>query len=122
MLRIPHYLDNRLKDGGKAFSPTHRPHFTPRKHYFYVSGTHSWKKFISALSSVNDIHDGYILWNVSFNHHHHIDSNSSVYLHIIHFNIILSSTFKSPMWYVTEFSKQEYIIFFFSYFINIPYK
>jgi hypothetical protein len=33
MLRIPHYLDNRLTDGGKVVSPTHRPHFTPQKHY-----------------------------------------------------------------------------------------
>jgi hypothetical protein len=41
MLRIPHYLDNRLTDGGKVVSPTHPPHFTPQKHYyFYVSGTH----------------------------------------------------------------------------------
>jgi hypothetical protein len=41
MLRIPHCLDNRLTDGGKVVSPTHRPQFTPQKHYyFYVSGTH----------------------------------------------------------------------------------
>jgi hypothetical protein len=39
MLRIPHCLDNRLRDGGKVVSPTHPPHFTPQKHYyFYVSG------------------------------------------------------------------------------------
>jgi hypothetical protein len=38
MLRIPHCLDNRLTDGGKVVSPTHSPHFTPLKHYyFYVS-------------------------------------------------------------------------------------
>jgi hypothetical protein len=41
MLRIPHCLDIRLTDGGKVVSPTHPPHFTPQKHYyFYVSGTH----------------------------------------------------------------------------------
>jgi hypothetical protein len=41
MLRIPLCLDNRLTDGGKVVSPTHPPHFTPQKHYyFYVSGTH----------------------------------------------------------------------------------
>jgi hypothetical protein len=41
MLRIPHCLDNRLTDGGNVVSPTHPPHFTPQKHYyFYVSGTH----------------------------------------------------------------------------------
>jgi hypothetical protein len=39
MLRIPHCLDNRLTDGGKVVSPMHPPHFTPEKHYFYVSGT-----------------------------------------------------------------------------------
>jgi hypothetical protein len=35
MLRIPHCLDNRLIDGRKVVSPTHRPHFTPQKHYFF---------------------------------------------------------------------------------------
>jgi hypothetical protein len=34
MLRIPHCLDNRLIDGGKVVSPTHRPHFTAQKHFF----------------------------------------------------------------------------------------
>jgi hypothetical protein len=34
MLRIPHCLDNRLTDGGKVVSPTHRPRSTPHKHYF----------------------------------------------------------------------------------------
>jgi hypothetical protein len=41
MLRIPHYLDNRLTDGGKVVSPMHPPHFTLQEHYhFHVSGTH----------------------------------------------------------------------------------
>jgi hypothetical protein len=40
MLRILHCLDNRLADGGKVVRPAHRPHFTPQKHYFPVSGTH----------------------------------------------------------------------------------
>jgi hypothetical protein len=35
-LRVPHYLDNRLKDGGKVISVTRRPPFTPRK----IPGTH----------------------------------------------------------------------------------
>jgi hypothetical protein len=35
MLRIPHCLDNRLTDGGKVVSPTHPPHFTPQKHYYF---------------------------------------------------------------------------------------
>jgi hypothetical protein len=40
MLRIPHCLDNRLIDDGKVVSPTHQPHFTRQKHYFFnVSGT-----------------------------------------------------------------------------------
>jgi hypothetical protein len=41
MLRIPHCLDNRLIDGSKAVSPTHPPHFTPQKHYYFsASRTH----------------------------------------------------------------------------------
>jgi hypothetical protein len=39
MLMIPHCLNSRLTDGGKVVSPTHRPHSTPQKHFFYVSGT-----------------------------------------------------------------------------------
>jgi hypothetical protein len=28
-------------DGGKVVNPTHQPHFTPQKHYYFnVSGTH----------------------------------------------------------------------------------
>jgi hypothetical protein len=38
--RLTHCLDNQLTDGGKVVSPKHRPHFTPQKHYFSVSGTH----------------------------------------------------------------------------------
>jgi hypothetical protein len=34
MLRIPHCLDNRLTDGGKVVSFTHRPRPTPKKHIF----------------------------------------------------------------------------------------
>jgi hypothetical protein len=40
MLRIPHCLDNRLADGGKVVSPTHRPRSTPQKYFFSVSSTH----------------------------------------------------------------------------------
>jgi hypothetical protein len=32
---MPHCLDNRLTDGGKVVSPTHPPHFTPQKHYYF---------------------------------------------------------------------------------------
>jgi hypothetical protein len=43
MLRIPQYVDNRLTDGSKVVSPTHRPRSTPQKH-FSASGTHfSWR-------------------------------------------------------------------------------
>jgi hypothetical protein len=37
-LRIPYFIDNWLKDGGKVVSPTHRPHFTPQKYYCSASG------------------------------------------------------------------------------------
>jgi hypothetical protein len=40
MVRIPQYLDNRLTDGGKVVSPTHRPLSTPEKRYLSASGTH----------------------------------------------------------------------------------
>jgi hypothetical protein len=40
MLRIPHYLDNPLTDGGKVVSPTYRSRSTPEKHYFSAFGTH----------------------------------------------------------------------------------
>jgi hypothetical protein len=35
MLRIPRCLDNRLIDGGKVVSPTHRPH-SPETFFFLV--------------------------------------------------------------------------------------
>jgi hypothetical protein len=44
MLRIEHRLDNRLTDGGKFVSPTHRLRSTPQKHYFSASGTHFCKR------------------------------------------------------------------------------
>jgi hypothetical protein len=40
MLRIPHYLDILLTDGGKVVSLMHRPRPTPQKYYFSASGTH----------------------------------------------------------------------------------
>jgi hypothetical protein len=52
MLRIPLCLDNRLIDGGKVVSPTHPPHFTLQKHYYFnVSGTH----FCQWLSKPQDL-------------------------------------------------------------------
>jgi hypothetical protein len=41
-LRVPHYLDNRLKDGGKAVSLTRRPRFTPQENYLI----NSWYSFL----------------------------------------------------------------------------
>jgi hypothetical protein len=40
MLRITHCLDNRLTDGGKIVSSTHRPRSTSQKYYFSAPGTH----------------------------------------------------------------------------------
>jgi hypothetical protein len=40
MLRILHCLDNRLTDGCKVVSPTHRPRSTPNMHDFSATGTH----------------------------------------------------------------------------------
>jgi hypothetical protein len=34
--RIPHCLHNWFTDGGEVVSLTHRPHFTPQKHYFFL--------------------------------------------------------------------------------------
>jgi hypothetical protein len=34
-LRVPHFLDNRLTDGGKVVSLTHRPNFTPQEDSWY---------------------------------------------------------------------------------------
>jgi hypothetical protein len=34
-LRVPHYLDNRLADGGKVVSLTRRPPFTPQEESRY---------------------------------------------------------------------------------------
>jgi hypothetical protein len=34
-LRLPHFLDNRLTDGGKVVSPTRRPLFTPQEDSWY---------------------------------------------------------------------------------------
>jgi hypothetical protein len=34
--RLPHFIDNRLTDGGEVVSPTRRPPFTPKE----IPGTH----------------------------------------------------------------------------------
>jgi hypothetical protein len=33
--RLPHFLDNRLTDGGEVYSSTCRPPFTPQKDSWY---------------------------------------------------------------------------------------
>jgi hypothetical protein len=54
MLRLPHYLDSRLKDGGKVVSLTRRPRFTPQENYIpYVLGctqNHSASSFVEILN------------------------------------------------------------------------
>jgi hypothetical protein len=40
MLKIPHYLDNRLTDDIEIVSSTHPPSSTLQKHYFSASGIH----------------------------------------------------------------------------------
>jgi hypothetical protein len=40
MLRIPHYVDNRVTEGGKVFIHTNQPRYTLHKHYFSLSGPH----------------------------------------------------------------------------------
>jgi hypothetical protein len=42
-LRLPHYLDKRLIDGGKVVSPTRQPHFIPRFLYLFKD---SWYSFL----------------------------------------------------------------------------
>jgi hypothetical protein len=54
MLKILHCLDNRLTDGGKVVSLTHRLRSALQKHYYFnVFGTH----FYSILSK----HQGLVL-------------------------------------------------------------
>jgi hypothetical protein len=77
MLRIPHCLDNRLSDGGKAVSPTHRPHFTPHKHYyFYVSSINFNFIWIWVSPKISRYHISFptketLLWNPKFHHRHY---------------------------------------------------
>jgi hypothetical protein len=40
MLRIAHFLGNRLTDGGEVVSLTHRPRSTPQKHCSSAYDTH----------------------------------------------------------------------------------
>jgi hypothetical protein len=35
MSRLPHFVDNRLRDGGEVVSLTHRSHFTPQEDSWY---------------------------------------------------------------------------------------
>ena len=46
-LRFPHYLDNRLKNGGKIVSLKRRPRFTPQKNYLI----NSWYSFLLEAES-----------------------------------------------------------------------
>jgi hypothetical protein len=42
MLRIPHCTNNRLTDGGKSVSLTHRPRSTPQKHFLVLISVRGW--------------------------------------------------------------------------------
>jgi hypothetical protein len=53
MLRITHCLDNRLIDGGKVVSTTHRPRSTPQKRYFSASDTHFTYSFSTSVSRLS---------------------------------------------------------------------
>jgi hypothetical protein len=46
-LRVLHYLDNQLKDGGKIVSLTRRPLFTPQENYLINSWPRNNKKYIN---------------------------------------------------------------------------
>jgi hypothetical protein len=51
MLRISHCIDNRITDGGKFVSLTHRPRSNNQKHYCSASGIH----FCHRLSGCQDV-------------------------------------------------------------------
>jgi hypothetical protein len=54
MFRIPHCLDNRLRDGGKVVSPTHWPRFTPQKHCWAAEPAVTlWRSGKSLAHAVN---------------------------------------------------------------------
>jgi hypothetical protein len=42
MLRIPHCLDNRLRDGGEDVRLTRRPRSTPQKHFLVLISVRDW--------------------------------------------------------------------------------
>jgi hypothetical protein len=46
-LRVPHYLDNRQKDGSEVVSLTRRPLFTPKENYLI----NSWYSFLLEAES-----------------------------------------------------------------------
>jgi hypothetical protein len=48
MLRLPHFLDNRLTDGGEVVRLTRRPPFTPRN----IPGTHSLRGWVDPRTIV----------------------------------------------------------------------
>jgi hypothetical protein len=47
MSSVPHYLDNRLKDGGKVVSLMRQPRFTPQENYLI----NSWYSFLLEAES-----------------------------------------------------------------------
>jgi hypothetical protein len=65
MLRIPHCLDNRLTDGGKVVSPTHRPLlYSPEKLFLFLrskaAASHMSSGEYSSLFDMGDLCSGFL--------------------------------------------------------------
>jgi hypothetical protein len=97
MLRIPHFLDNRLTDGGEAVSLTRQPHFTPRKipgihfcHRLSQPQGHSAAGRIRSIEEPNDLignetHDlpaCSIVPQPTMLLHAPLNNNNDIFLHI----------------------------------------
>jgi hypothetical protein len=54
MLEIPHCLDNQLTDGGKAVSPMHLLHFTPKKYVYFAEKLHRQSVIVVTNASSTD--------------------------------------------------------------------
>jgi hypothetical protein len=75
MLKIPHCLDNRLRDCAKVVNPTHQQNFTPNKHYYFcVSGTHFAHNFV-----------GEVIANFFVDKECHVVGLTDPYVHILGF-------------------------------------
>jgi hypothetical protein len=73
MLRIPYCLNDRLTDGGKTVSPTHRPRSTPQKHYFFVFDTHFCQRLSKLQGLVRSEETNSIYVSITVTHTHPAD-------------------------------------------------